>query len=234
MNNICESFNSKIVKGRDKPIITCLEFIREYLMKRIVIVQEEIDKWEGPLTPTASHILASNKDEAQKYNVVWNGGDKYQVCGPWNEQCVVDMRVRHCSCRKYELTGIPCKHVIAVIWKMDKYGYDVGSVEDWVHIAYSYATWQQVYSHKVEPIVGATYWAKTANPLQILPPKHHTQVGRPKKKRKRSLGEQPIVKGNKLSKTGGTVTCGKCKKKGHNAKSCKGQPNHANEPRYAV
>lgn len=35
LNNMCEVLNGKLEKGRDKPIITCLEFIREYLMKRI-------------------------------------------------------------------------------------------------------------------------------------------------------------------------------------------------------
>nr|GEU84698.1 transposase, mutator type [Tanacetum cinerariifolium] len=37
-NNICEVFNRQLVDGRDQPIITCLGYIREYLMKRIVVV----------------------------------------------------------------------------------------------------------------------------------------------------------------------------------------------------
>ena len=35
LNNLCEVFNSKLIEGRDKPLITCLEYIREYMMKRI-------------------------------------------------------------------------------------------------------------------------------------------------------------------------------------------------------
>ncbi|GKA30416.1 mutator type transposase, partial [Tanacetum coccineum] len=34
LNSICEVFNGKIVGGRDKPVITLLEYIREYCMKR--------------------------------------------------------------------------------------------------------------------------------------------------------------------------------------------------------
>nr|XP_043638098.1 uncharacterized protein LOC122609102 [Erigeron canadensis] len=232
LNNICESFNSKLVKGRDKPIITSLEFIREYLMKMIVKVQEVIDTCKGPLTPTATEILETNKKDAEKFNVIWNGENRFQVNGPWNEQVVVDMQNRECSCRKWQLTGIPCKHVVVVLWKMDKFGYDVGEVEDWVHTAYTLQTWQQVYSNKVEPIVGATYWEKSNNPMKILPPKHHTQVGMPKKKRKRSQYEnEPIVRGNKLSKKGGTITCGNCKNKGHNSKTCNGQSSQPTENR---
>ncbi|GKD35948.1 hypothetical protein Tco_1251457, partial [Tanacetum coccineum] len=47
-------------------IITCLEFVREYLMKRIVKVQQMIDKAK----------------------VLWNGDYQYQVTGPFNDQCV--------------------------------------------------------------------------------------------------------------------------------------------------
>nr|GEV13441.1 hypothetical protein [Tanacetum cinerariifolium] len=51
LNNMCEVLIRQLKDGRDKPIITCLEFIREYLMKRIVIVQQVISKSNGPLTP---------------------------------------------------------------------------------------------------------------------------------------------------------------------------------------
>nr|GEV16086.1 hypothetical protein [Tanacetum cinerariifolium] len=67
LNNICEVFNGKIVGRRDKPVITLLEYIREYCMKRIVNVQGMIDKCIGPLTPTATRIMKSI-DEVQ-----WNG-----------------------------------------------------------------------------------------------------------------------------------------------------------------
>nr|GEX28680.1 bifunctional pinoresinol-lariciresinol reductase 2 [Tanacetum cinerariifolium] len=40
LNSICEVFNRQLVNGRDQPIITCLEYVREYLMKRIVVVQK--------------------------------------------------------------------------------------------------------------------------------------------------------------------------------------------------
>jgi len=40
LNNICELFNKQLVGARDKPIITCLEYIREYLKRRIGKVTE--------------------------------------------------------------------------------------------------------------------------------------------------------------------------------------------------
>nr|GEY43094.1 hypothetical protein [Tanacetum cinerariifolium] len=81
-------------KCRDKPVITLLEYIRENCMKRFVNVQGVIDKYIGPLTLTATRITESIKKEAHLMKVQWNGANKYQV------------------------SGIPCKHVVAACWNM--------------------------------------------------------------------------------------------------------------------
>ncbi|GJW76725.1 uncharacterized protein Tco_0138407 [Tanacetum coccineum] len=86
LNNICEVFNGKIVGGRDKPVITLLEYIREYCMKRIMNIQSVIDKCNGPLTPTAISIIESIKKEAHLMKVQWNGANKYQVSGSLGDQ----------------------------------------------------------------------------------------------------------------------------------------------------
>ncbi|KAI3727481.1 hypothetical protein L6452_16097 [Arctium lappa] len=224
LNNICEVFNRQLVNGRDKPIITALEHIRQYLMKKIVTVQRVISKCDGPLTPAATKLLSIIKTEAVQYTVLWNGRNKYEVNGPWQDQCVVDVEERSCSCRRWELIGMPCKHAVATIWFMALNGVDVGLPENWVHKCYWLDTWMNVYSFKMAPINGPTLWPKSNCPTTLTPPTHHVQVGRPKKKRKRTADElsQSIVKGSKISKVGTTVTCAKCHKKGHNSRTCKG------------
>nr|GEW65588.1 hypothetical protein [Tanacetum cinerariifolium] len=91
LNNICEVFNGNIVRGRDKPVITLLEYIKEYYMKRIMNVQGVIDKCAGTLTPTATRIMESIKKEAHFMKVQWNIANKYQVSGSLGDQCVVDV-----------------------------------------------------------------------------------------------------------------------------------------------
>ncbi|GJR30840.1 mutator type transposase [Tanacetum coccineum] len=61
LNNICEVFNRQFVDGKDQPIITCLEYIKEYLMKRIVVVQKVIPKIVGPLTPSMTKLFDAIK-----------------------------------------------------------------------------------------------------------------------------------------------------------------------------
>nr|GEV91119.1 transposase, mutator type [Tanacetum cinerariifolium] len=68
INNICEVFNRQLVNGRDQLIITCLEYIKEYLMKRIVVVQKVIAKTVGPLTPYVTKMFNFIK-KANEYNV---------------------------------------------------------------------------------------------------------------------------------------------------------------------
>ncbi|GJW00275.1 hypothetical protein Tco_1555526 [Tanacetum coccineum] len=72
----------KLVDGRDKPIITCLEFIREYLMKRIVNVQLVIRKCNGPLTPNAERLFKVILKVVAQIKVDWNEGDLYQATNP--------------------------------------------------------------------------------------------------------------------------------------------------------
>ncbi|GKD35726.1 hypothetical protein Tco_1251235, partial [Tanacetum coccineum] len=76
----------------------------------------------------------------------------------------------------------------------------------------------------VQLINGTNYREKSTCPTTLLPPKHHVQIGRPKKKRKRSKQEdEPFVKDGKLSKKGRTITCESCRNIGHNTAKCKGQ-----------
>ncbi|XP_071738981.1 uncharacterized protein [Rutidosis leptorrhynchoides] len=142
LNNLCEVFNKELRDGRDKPIITALEYVREYLMKRIVNVQRVIEKSEGPLTPKATRLFNVIKNEATQYNVICNGGSQYQVTGPWGDQCVVDLTQRVCSCRKWELTGMPCKHAVRAIMDMADNNLNPGPEESWVHPCYWLETWK--------------------------------------------------------------------------------------------
>ncbi|GKC24368.1 hypothetical protein Tco_1026518, partial [Tanacetum coccineum] len=76
LNNMYEVLNRQLVDGRDKPIITCLEFIREYIMKRIVT------KSDGPLTPNATKVFKTIVKHARQIKIEWNGGDLYQANTP--------------------------------------------------------------------------------------------------------------------------------------------------------
>nr|GEU96985.1 hypothetical protein [Tanacetum cinerariifolium] len=183
-----------------------------------------IDKCTGPLTPTVTIIMESIKKEAHLMKVQWNGENKYQVSGSLGDQCVVDVVSMTCSCRKWKLTGTPYKHAIAACWNMALNDRPTPPLETWVNPCNWLSTWKETYSHKIQPICETNYWEKSTCPTILLPPKHHVQVGQPKKKIKRSKHEdEPFVKDGKLSKKGRTITCQSCRNIGHNKTTCKGQ-----------
>ncbi|KAL4557735.1 hypothetical protein LXL04_035923 [Taraxacum kok-saghyz] len=182
LNNLCEVFNSKLIQARDKPIISCLEFIRQYLMKRICNVLKVIGKATGPLTPTATKLLERNREASVQYRARWSGTSKFEVYGPWHDQHVVDMKEISCTCRRWELNGIPCKHAIATIHEMGDSGEVVGELYTYVNKVYYLDTWKEAYSHHVDPINGRAMWPKSQCPFKLTPPPHHTQPGRPKKR----------------------------------------------------
>ena len=214
LNNMCESFNSKLDAGRDAPIIGCLEFIREYIMKKIVTVDRVIEKATGHLTTTAAQNMERIKEEASEYIASYCGNGKYMVTGPWFDQCAVELGNGTCTCMKWELTGMPCKHVVATIWDMRKNQVGVGIPESFVHPCYHLSTWREMYSFKLARINGRTMWAKSPCPTTLLPPNHHVQVGRHKKKRKKSaLETDDMVRGHKMTRAYREVTCAKCKGK---------------------
>ncbi|GJW27030.1 mutator type transposase [Tanacetum coccineum] len=125
-----------------------------------------IQKSNGTLTPVVTKLFNKIKEAASKSTVDWNGSDMFQVKGPYQDQCVVNLNQKTCSCRKWEISGIPCKHAIAAIHDM-------------------------------------------------------AENGRPPKNKKKSKGEIEIVKGNKLTRKGNTVTCSNCKGVGHNKRGYK-------------
>ncbi|KAL7585136.1 uncharacterized protein LOC111901662 [Lactuca sativa] len=223
LNNLCETINNQIKKACDQSIITCLEFIREYLMLRIVSVQKVIDKVVGPLTPTATSVLEKNKSDVAQCVGKFCGNGNYQVSGPWMDQCVVDMVQHTCSCRRWELTGVPCKHTLVAIWDMRKNKQNVSVPEEWVRSTYWLKTWKEMYSFKIEPINVRRMWENPC-PTTLLPPNHHVLIRRLRKKKRKSTVElEDIVKGGRASRKDNSVTCSKCKKLGHKKRSCKGQ-----------
>ncbi|GKB58976.1 mutator type transposase, partial [Tanacetum coccineum] len=50
------------------------------------------------------------KNDGERVRAVSAGDGLYQVSGPWDDQVVVNVMARTCTCRRWELTSIPCKH----------------------------------------------------------------------------------------------------------------------------
>nr|GEV55671.1 retrovirus-related Pol polyprotein from transposon TNT 1-94 [Tanacetum cinerariifolium] len=74
---------------------------------------------------------------------------------------------------------------------------------------------------KNNPVNGRDMWTKFKCPTTLLLFKVHPRIRRPPKKRKKRKGKIAIVKGDKLTRKGKTITCSNCKGIGHNKSGCK-------------
>ncbi|XP_071726999.1 uncharacterized protein [Rutidosis leptorrhynchoides] len=158
--------------------------------------------------------------EAHKLQVLWSGSELYQAKGVSGEQYVVDLQRKICTCRRWEITGMPCKHGVASIWNMADNSGDVGIPEKWVNPIYFLDTWKRTYAFTINPINGRSMWKEpTAN--KLLPPIIVPQAGRPKKNRRKGIDENESMNNNgKLSRRGKSATCGNCGVYGHNKRGC--------------
>ncbi|XP_021725632.1 uncharacterized protein LOC110692858 [Chenopodium quinoa] len=229
LNNVCETFNAVIKDARDKPILTQMEWMRKYMMKRNSKKWDQIQKMEGKNTPYVAKVFERMEKVARYCIVQLSRGDSYEV-ELNGDKVVVDLHQRTCSCYQWQLTGIPGVHAFACI--LDKRT----NPDDYVDEYYSRATYILAYQDAIKPMPGPKHWEKIDMP-QPLPPPVRVMPGRPKsKKRKLEKGEKGEgagqIKEPKAPKT--QKRCKNCGQLGHYAKTCGNAPSTQPPPSVAA
>ena len=77
---MCESFNATILEAHDKPVITLLELVRGYIMKRIVSKRKAAQKWKHLVGPKIWKLLESSKFLVVDCISNYCGDMKFEVC----------------------------------------------------------------------------------------------------------------------------------------------------------
>lgn len=160
---------------------------------------------------------------------------------------VVDLDGQTCSCREWQISGIPCAHACASIHFMRKDPADFVHryiilhnyilllvladfysilIFCFLHRYYTVERYIQAYQYGIQPLNGKSMWPITDGE-PIKPPPYKKMPGRPKKMRKRGPEENPRNP-SKLTRHGIQMTCSVCGVVGHNKKSC---PN-AKDPNF--
>ncbi|KAH7861243.1 hypothetical protein Vadar_023663 [Vaccinium darrowii] len=206
-----EGFNSTILEAREKAIISMAEDIRLYLMGRFQKNRKLIQQVDGVLCPVIKKRLKKEHDSSQNWSTSWSGELIFEVKYGFTK-FTVDLNMRECSCRRWELSGIPCAHAISCICfnKEDIEGY----VLDWFKVE----TYRKCYAPLIYPTNDPNMWSPTGYPA-IVPPQQRRPAGRPKKLRRKEPDEPK--KGSKLRRSGFTVVCQRCKRTRHNKRTCK-------------
>ncbi|CAL8998782.1 unnamed protein product [Prunus brigantina] len=72
-------------------------------------------KWNKPICPRIFKKVEGNKAKACACVAMWSGGGKFHVSAGGHAQYIVDLELRTCSCRAWDLQGWPCVHGVTFL-----------------------------------------------------------------------------------------------------------------------
>ncbi|RWR87935.1 hypothetical protein CKAN_01689900 [Cinnamomum micranthum f. kanehirae] len=206
-SNAAECTNSLLKDTRVLPITEQVEEIRANLMEFFQKRHLESQNITTRLTPYAEKLMNQEVEESLQLHVRVAGPIEFQVQSAEFVD-VVDLERRTCTCRKWEIMGIPCSHSLASMKMRNLNPYDF--VEDW----YLTTTYRTTYNEVLHATRDSRQWEHTSDE-KVLPPCATKQPGRPKKNRVHVEGR------NRQRRV---VTCSNCKERGHNRHSCRNPP----------
>ncbi|CAA7042140.1 unnamed protein product [Microthlaspi erraticum] len=143
----------------------------------------------------------------------------------------VSLAARTCTCRRCEITGIPCAHAYAVILHIK------GQPQEYVCHWFRTSLWRITYDEGIIPLRSARFWPVGDGPTVHKPPppedkedkgdkengkgekkkgKGETKLTKKDKERKKGKNESPTKKKTKLLKR--VMHCGICGEATHNSR----------------
>ncbi|XP_057811903.1 uncharacterized protein LOC131026151 [Salvia miltiorrhiza] len=214
-NNIAETFNGYILNARGKHIIHMCEEIRCNQMVRQVKKMDIISKNNDTICPNIRKKIEKLRASCGGCVVHPALGGKFEV-HQYDDKFVVHIGNHTCTCRVWDVSGIPCLHAVAVIHFMNQ------DPVHYVHRYYTVENYMLGYQLGLEPVRGEKMWPEVSG-FKVKPPVIIKRVGRPKKKRARSATERDQQNPNKLRKTWVKMTCKNYGGVGHNTRGCKNE-----------
>ncbi|XP_052624769.1 uncharacterized protein LOC111907821 [Lactuca sativa] len=203
-NNISETFNSWVGDIRYKPVLDLLDAIREKVMERFDKKKSKVKKWKGPLVPKAKKYLKKIIKNLGEFQVCRSSDNKAEVNYKGNRWDVI-LDEKKCSCRKWQVTGLPCVHAAAFIAFTRE-----PSWEKYVDTYFTVDKFKEAYALEIGPMPGKDQWVHIDTVDKIYPPIIKRPPGRPKKNR--------IVSHDESKKR---HRCPRCGMYGHHQKTCK-------------
>ncbi|MBA0664211.1 hypothetical protein Goklo_004252, partial [Gossypium klotzschianum] len=98
-----------------------------------------------------------------------------------------------CSCRSWQISGIPCSHACAVVYHS---GFQL---DEYLHECYHIGTYKKAYSFPMQPINGPHDWGK--NGIEpVLSSIERKMSRRPQKNRRMAKNEPKNLKLGHLSR----------------------------------
>ncbi|XP_024011367.1 uncharacterized protein LOC112086626 [Eutrema salsugineum] len=209
-SNISESLNYVLTMARDFPVISILETIRTTLVSWFALRREAANKDTDIMNPKVKEMMMENFKKSAGYFIMKIGDGIYEVRDAMDIAYAVHLWEQSCTCRAFQLLGIPCEHAIAAGIR------DGVRVETLVNVHYTVQYRRLAYEAMIMPVPDMDTLERTTNEsgkVRLGPPNVRRPPGRPKKTRIFSKGEFKRVARRR---------CTRCRVRGHNKSTCKG------------
>ncbi|KAG0498944.1 hypothetical protein HPP92_003635 [Vanilla planifolia] len=200
-SNIVDSFANWIPAKCEASVVLIVDAIQNKLMETMRSRLAAADAWVGGvLTPCMEQKLQKEMSKARKLNVLCSSDTVFEVRG--NTIYVVNVGNWSCSCRRWQISGLPCPHAIAVFNRLDR------PVHDYCSGYFRVDCYHATYAETIQPIpdiAGIDF--SSAN--LYLPPPPRRNPGRQRRKRFNPHKTVTVVR-----------LCSRCKVAGHNKATC--------------
>ena len=156
-------------------LVDLMDRIRQMEMDKMFLRRKLSRKLEGKILPNVMKEL-NKRSRGLKY--VWryshkDGGTETEILGEvegvtkdlvhWRH--TVDLKEKTCTCRRWQVTGLPCTHALCIITSFRGY-----NIEDYVHEYYSVAKFKKAYEKSVKPMTDRKQWPKVDPGFKLWPP----------------------------------------------------------------
>ncbi|KAJ6731853.1 POLYPROTEIN putative-RELATED [Salix purpurea] len=205
--DVAATYADWIEEVRELPITRKLEVLTRNITDLIHTCQRDSNCWTTKLTPSKEKKLQEDAFRAQFLKVLFSTDTLFEVHD--DSIHVVDTEKRECTCLEWKLTGLPCRHAIAV------FKCKGSSVYDYCSKYYTVDSFCSTYSKPILPILdnfnNLDEEKDASESVQVLPPTTPRPPIQPEEKRYYYRKGEPTR----------VMSCSRCKGEGHNKATCK-------------
>ena len=210
---ITEILYNLSLECHELPIVQTIEHIRHQLTCWFAERQNLAQSYNSVLVPSAEKLISEAIADSQCYQVLRANKVEFEIVSSERTN-ILDTQARFCSCRRWQIYGIPCAHAAAALLSCGE------DPRHYAHDCFSVMKYRETYSQLIYPIPDRSLWNSSSSGLQgvlnktdmmLSPPNIRRPPGRPKMK---------ILKIESLKRPKRIVQCGRCHLLGHSQKKC--------------
>lgn len=196
------------------PVVQMMEHIRDQMSSWFSDRRNTGMRLTSILLPSAEKKISEATADARCYKVLRANEVEFEIVSTERTN-IVDIRSRVCSCRRWQLYGLPCAHAAAALISCGQ------NTQLFAERCFTVHSYRETYSQMIYPVPDRSQWKELVEgaecgvvaevDMTIRPPKTRRPPGRPKKK---------VLRVESLKRPKRVVQCGHCHMLGHSRKKC--------------